>query len=44
MHRRRFIASGLAASTLAAPRIARAEGARVLKFVPQADLAVLDPI
>ena len=33
-----------AAGVLAAPAIARAEAARVLKFVPQADLAVLDPI
>jgi peptide/nickel transport system substrate-binding protein len=32
------------AAALAAPRIAAAQDARVLKFVPQADLAVLDPI
>jgi peptide/nickel transport system substrate-binding protein len=47
MRRRQFLgtaAAGLAAGTLAAPRVARADAARVLKFVPQADLAVLDPI
>jgi peptide/nickel transport system substrate-binding protein len=33
-----------AAASLAAPRIAGAGAARTLKFVPQADLAVLDPI
>jgi peptide/nickel transport system substrate-binding protein len=42
MHRRQFIAT--AAATLAAPAVARGEAANVLKFVPQADLAVLDPI
>lgn len=40
MNRRTFLA---AASTLAMPSIARAQGA-VLRFVPQADVAVLDPI
>ncbi len=29
---------------LAAPRIAAAQGSRVLKFIPQSDLTVLDPI
>jgi peptide/nickel transport system substrate-binding protein len=42
MRRRSFLAT--AAATLAAPAIARGEAASVLKFVPQADLAVLDPI
>jgi peptide/nickel transport system substrate-binding protein len=42
MRRRSFLASGAAA--LAMPRIALAQGSRVLKFIPQADLAVLDPI
>lgn len=42
MHRRTFLASTAAA--LAAPAIARGAAASVLKFVPQADLAVLDPI
>jgi peptide/nickel transport system substrate-binding protein len=36
--------TALAAAPLAAPRVASAQAARVLKFVPQADLAVLDPI
>ena len=42
MHRRTFLVSTAAA--LAAPAIARGEAATVLKFVPQADLAVLDPV
>ena len=33
-----------AAATLAAPRIAAASSQRVLRFVPQADVSVLDPI
>jgi len=41
MHRRHLLAAG--AAGLAAPRLARAN-ARVLRFVPQADLAILDPI
>jgi peptide/nickel transport system substrate-binding protein len=40
MRRRTF----LAAATLALPAVARAERARVLKFIPQSDLAVLDPV
>ena len=43
--RRGAILAGLGgASLLAAPRIARAQKAKPLVFVPQADLAVLDPI
>src|ERR1700748_2111938 len=42
MHRRSFLASVSAA--LAMPAIARGQASQVLKFVPQADLAVLDPI
>ncbi len=42
MRRRALLAATAAA--LGAPRIARAAAARVLRFVPQADLAVLDPI
>ena len=42
MHRRNVLKAGLGA--LAMPRLARAADARVLRFVPQADLAVLDPI
>ncbi|WP_149535543.1 ABC transporter substrate-binding protein [Siccirubricoccus phaeus] len=45
MQRRSFLATG--AALLAAPRLAAAQnapGRRVLRFVPQADLALLDPI
>ena len=45
MRRRAVIkgaASGLAA--LAAPRIARGQSGRILKFIPQADLALVDPV
>src|SRR5277367_5804748 len=42
MQRRGFITG--AATTLSIPAIARGATASVLKFVPQADLAVLDPI
>jgi peptide/nickel transport system substrate-binding protein len=42
MKRRTVLAS--AALALAAPRPARAQASRVLKFVPQGDLALLDPI
>ncbi|MBV8841088.1 MAG: ABC transporter substrate-binding protein [Alphaproteobacteria bacterium] len=51
MRRRDVLASGLAAgvgaalgSPLALPRIARAQGAKPLRFVPQADAAILDPM
>ena len=40
--RRRFLAASAAA--LAAPGIARAQSSRLLKFIPQSDLAVLDPV
>ena len=39
---RRHLLQG-AAALLAAPAIARAQGATTLKFVPYADLALLDP-
>ena len=42
MKRRSLLKSSAAA--LAAPRLARAEAVRVLKFVPQGDLALLDPV
>ena len=42
LSRRALLGAGVGA--LAGPRLARAQGARVLKFIPQADLAVLDPI
>ncbi len=41
LHRRGLLA---AAASLAAPRIARAQAARVLRFVPYVDLAILDPV
>ena len=46
MQRREFIAAGAATagSTLVAPRIARSQGARVLRFVPQSDIVGLDPV
>ena len=46
MQRRSFLQSSAmaAAGLVAAPRIAAAQGQRVLRFVPQADIAILDPI
>ncbi len=43
---RRSLLKGMSAAglSLAAPSIAAAQGARVLKFIPHADLTVLDPI
>ncbi len=41
MKRRDLLAAG--AAMMAAPRLARAQGAGVLKFVPQIDLSYLDP-
>ena len=35
---------GAAGALFAAPRIGRAQDAQVLKFIPYADAAVLDPI
>ena len=42
LKRRTFLAGSGAA--LAMPSIARAAGASVIKFIPQADLTILDPI
>lgn len=42
MKRRAFLATS--AAVLAAPSIARSQGTRLLRFIPQADLVVLDPI
>ena len=42
MRRRSMLA--LATATLAAPSLVRAEASRVLRFIPQADLAALDPV
>ena len=46
MKRRNFIKAvgASAAAALAAPNIATAQGTNVLKFIPQSDVAVLDPI
>ncbi len=45
MRRREFLRTSTgAASVLAAPRISRAADSKVLRFVPQANLANLDPI
>jgi peptide/nickel transport system substrate-binding protein len=42
MRRRSFVAAS--AASLALPAVGRAAGSRLLKFVPSADLAVVDPI
>ena len=45
MQRRSFLATAAAATgMLAAPAIGRAAGSRVLRFVPQSDVTILDPI
>jgi peptide/nickel transport system substrate-binding protein len=47
MRRRTLIGSAFSALTvgsLAAPSIGRAQGSRTLRFVPQADPAILDPV
>ena len=40
---RRTLLAG-AGATLAMPNLARADGPRVLKFIPQSDITVLDPL
>ena len=42
MQRRTFLAA--AAASLALPSVVRAENQRLLKFIPQSDLAILDPV
>ena len=42
LSRRHFLATTAAA--VSAPRLSLAQGANVLKFVPQTDVAVLDPV
>jgi peptide/nickel transport system substrate-binding protein len=42
MRRRTFLAAS--GASLALPSVVRAENQRVLKFIPQSDLAILDPI
>jgi peptide/nickel transport system substrate-binding protein len=46
MKRRSFLklAAAGAAGSLAAPHVAGAQDRKVLKFIPQSDLAILDPI
>ncbi|MFO1026582.1 MAG: ABC transporter substrate-binding protein [Acetobacteraceae bacterium] len=47
MKRRIFLQAGattLAAAALARPHISQAAGTRILRYIPQADLAVLDPV
>jgi peptide/nickel transport system substrate-binding protein len=46
MRRRTFLTASAASATapLAGPRIARSQDNRVLKFIPQSDATVLDPI
>ena len=45
MNRRALLGTALAAGgALALPRLGRAAGSSTLRFVPQADLAVLDPV
>ena len=41
---RRTLAAASLALPLAAPRLAASQGSRVLRFVPQADVTVLDPL
>ena len=42
MRRRTFLAAS--AASLALPSVVRAQGQRLLKFIPQSDLAIVDPI
>jgi peptide/nickel transport system substrate-binding protein len=42
--KRRTLLTGLSAAAIAAPRIGRAQNSRVLRFIPQTDLSILDPI
>ncbi len=42
MHRRTLLATG--AATLAAPHVARSQATRTLKFIPQIDVPLLDPV
>jgi peptide/nickel transport system substrate-binding protein len=42
MRRRTFLAAG--AASLALPAVVRAQNQRVLKFIPQSDLSIVDPV
>ncbi len=44
MNRRGFLAATAGTAVLAMPRIARSQDARTLRFVPQVDLPLLDPV
>jgi ABC-type transport system substrate-binding protein len=44
MKRRDLLKTATAAATLALPNIGAAQGSKTIKFVPQADLALLDPV
>src|SRR5579859_2431948 len=44
MHRRDLLRAASVLPLLSTPRIACAERARVLKFIPVSDLVVLDPV
>ena len=44
MKRRNFLRAAVAAATLPMPALAQSERTRVLKFVPQAALTIMDPI
>jgi peptide/nickel transport system substrate-binding protein len=44
MDRRRFLQASAAAALLPMPRLARAQAARTLRFVPYSDVAIIDPI
>jgi len=44
MNRRGFLAATAGTAALAMPRIARSQDARILRFIPQVDLPLLDPV
>jgi len=47
MHRRRFLSTAAAlsaAGTLAMPRVARSQESKILRFIPQVDPSILDPV
>ena len=44
MKRRNLMAAAVSGAVLTAPRISRAARAEVLKFIPQSDISILDPI